>query len=465
MRRNRFIFLILFALGFLSGLSAQEQAPVYSARAYWLEQQNPRYKELIQRQLKGDSIKPAELDWLNYYKQYLEGYYSKMSEQEKQIYKEKIKEWTGWVESGKHPAAVSKENDQLSDAGDRTIYTKYLRQSGYYGFYYGASLDVILGISWPGAAGVPFLTAGACFLVPMLNPANRQLSNNSLLLSGHGKTVGWLHGFALSNVLLGDNTNANNSKIALTISAASSIGLGYLGKELGKNENWTEGRIALYRHYGLFTPFEGASFLIAAGMDDNRILGLGVLASGVAGYYIADKISDRINYSRGDVLSMKGLTLLNGALGLGLWLDIGDAKRGSSCLPAIGAIGGTLLGHIWLKDYNLSVSAARKTIYAAIGGSLIGEGIALIVNSDSPTPYYLIPWLTGFVSYAIAVENVKSKPLSSIEGRKGLFRNWSADFQPQNLILGSRMLPKQGSSPLCLRIQPPPAFTLRYSIR
>jgi hypothetical protein len=463
--RFKFLVILAFSLLFSLGIFAQEIAPVYTARAYWLEQQNPRYRELMMRQMRGDSIKPAELDWLNYYKEYLAGYYSKLSEKEKQVYQDKNKEWDKLSESKNQPLINPKQNDQYSDVGDRSIFTKYVVYSGYSGFYYGAALDVVFEINGAGAAGIPFLTAGACVLVPLLNSSNRQMSNNSLMLAVHGKSVGWMHGFAFSSLLFGNKIISDFDKPTLTIGALSSIGLGYLGKELGKNDKWTEGRVALYRHYGFLMPYAGASFLWSGGVNDIRVYGAGLLVSGMAGYYIAQKISDRIDYSRGDILSMKGLTLLNGGLGFGLWIDAGNGNRGSFYLPAIGALGGTLLGHIWLKDYNLSMTAARQTIYATIGGSLIGFGTALVINSSSKTPYYLIPWITGFVSYAIAVENVKTKPQAADENKKGIFRNLTADFEPQNLILGSRLTPKAGASPLSMRIQPPPALTLRYSIR
>jgi hypothetical protein len=465
MKRLQFFLLLAFIMLISIETSAQELAPIYSARAYWLEQQNPRFKELLLRQLRADSLKPAELDWLNAYHQYLDDYYSKLTDDEKQVYKAKNAEWDQLASNRKPSINNPREGDQFSDAGDKSIYTKFLVQSGWFGFFYGGVINTLFDVSGSEAAGIPFLTAGASVLVPMLNYSNRQISNNSLMLSLHGKTIGWVHGFALSGIILGSGYHANNEKIVLTLGALSSIGLGYLGKELGKNENWSEGRVALYRHYGLLAPFSGASVLLAAGVNDNRIYGAGILASGFAGYYIADRIALHTDFTRGDILSIKSLTILNGCLGLGLWLDAGHANRGSSFLPALGAISGTVMGQYWLKDYKLTISAARKTVYATIGGSLIGEGLALIVNSDSPTPYYLIPWITGFVSYAIAVENFKTKPLAIIENRKGLFRNWTADFQPENLIIGSRMKPKDGASPMSMKIQPPPALVLRYTLR
>ncbi len=465
MKRLQFLLLVVYMFIISFESFGQELAPIYSARAYWLEQQNPRYKELISRQLKADSLKPGEIDWLNSYKQYLDSYFSKLSDEEKQVYKVKNAEWDQLANYSKPAIINPKEGDQLSDAGDKSIYTKYLVQSGWFGFFYGGTINILFDVSGPAAAGIPFLTAGASVLLPMLNSSNRQISNNSLMLSLHGKTIGWVHGFALSNVILGSGYNSSDAKIALAISAMSSIGLGYLGKELGKNSNWSEGRVALYRHYGLLAPFSGGSLLLATNVNDNRLFGAGIIVSGLAGYYIADRIAIHTDYTRGDVLSIKTLTILNGCLGLGLWLDAGNASRGSSILPALGAISGTLLGQYWLKNYKLTVPAARKTVYATIGGSLIGEGIALIVNSDSPAPYYFIPWLTGFVSYAIAVESLKAKPLAIIENRKGIFRNWTADFQPENLIIGSKMRPKDGASPMSMKIQPPPALVLRYDIR
>ena len=465
MKRLQFLLLLAFIMIISFEASAQELAPIYSARAYWLEQQNPRYKELIARQMRGDSINSGELEWLSSYRQYLDSYYAKLTEKEKQVYKDKSLEWDKLASDKKPLVTNPKEPDQYNDVGDKSIYSKYLVQAGYFGFYYGATINAVFDIGGATSVGIPFLTAGTSVLIPMLNPATRQLGNNSLMLSVHGKTVGWIHGFALSNVILGSSSGTNNAKIALTISALSSIGLGYLGRELGKNTSWTEGRIAMYRYYGLLAPFTGGSILLAANVNDNRLFGAGIIASGLAGYYIADRISNKTDYTRGDVLSMKTLSILNGFLGLGIWLDAGDAKRESSILPALGAISGTLLSQYWLRNYKLTMPAARKIIYATIGGSLIGEGFALIINSSTPTPYYVIPWVTGFISYTIAVESFKSRPGLSGDNRNGLFRNWTADFHPENLIIGSKMTPRNGASPMSLKMQPPPALTLRYTIR
>ena len=120
-----------------------------------------------------------------------------------------------------------------------------------------------------------------------------------MVLSGHGKIIGWAHGFALATFIGGGNAwNRDNYKLTIGLGAMTSIGLGILGNSLGKDYNWTDGQVALYRHYGWVGPFTGIS-LSAAFSDEPRFYGASVVLFGAGGYLLADKIFRWNEYTRG----------------------------------------------------------------------------------------------------------------------------------------------------------------------
>ncbi len=65
-----------------------------------------------------------------------------------------------------------------------------------------------------------------------------------------------------------------------------------------------------------------------------------------------------------------------------------------------------------IKDSNLTPQQGMTTTYAAGLGSLIGAGLAILLNpenSEFNASYYLLPYATGMATYAYAVERLKKK--------------------------------------------------------
>jgi hypothetical protein len=104
---------------------------------------------------------------------------------------------------------------------------------------------------------------------------------------------------ALGYLIMGNSDN--DGKVILGLSSLSSIGLGRLGFYLGMNKQWTEGRAALYTHYGTLMPLEGIALDAALQADDARIYGLTSLVFGAGGYLIADAVAKRNDFTREDV--------------------------------------------------------------------------------------------------------------------------------------------------------------------
>ena len=331
---------------------------------------------------------------------------------------------------------------QTTRAQDDILFRKSLVNSGINGFFYGVAIDIIAESHGGASAGIPVIAAGVSALIPLVTNSTKTITPNSLVLSAHGKAIGWLHGFSLSTLIGGENAwNRDNYKLTVGLGAVSSISLGMIGNSLGKNTDWKEGQVALYRHYGWVMPMSGISFLVAIS-DEPRLWGASDLIFGAGSYFLADKVYKNYPYTRGDVRSLQVLSILNGGLGLGILSDLSsrdEFSRGNLIFPAVGILSGTLIGQAWLKKANLTSKQGIQTAYAATGGALLGFGIALLVQSDNLTPYYVIPYVTGLAAYGIALESMKKKNREAAYFSDKKKNNWDIAFMPQNLFLNSKI--------------------------
>lgn len=322
-------------------------------------------------------------------------------------------------------------------------FRRHLVKSGYHGLLYGVALDIIFEIEGAAAAGLPVIIAGTSVLVPLLTNSDKSIGYGPMILSGHGKSIGWTHGFALSSLIFGEDFfSEDNYKVSVALGALSSIGGGILGKSLAKKNMWPEGRVELYRHYGWVMPFAGSSVMLAA-TDNARVAGAGVLLSGAAGYFIAGKISDWNEYTRGEVRATQTLSMLNLGLGYGLMLDKQSDNgfdRTDLLYPALGALSGTVIGHFYNRDLGFTTQEGLLTAYAATGGAVVGLGFALLTGSEKVTPYYLIPYVTGLGSYVAAVEILKRRSGGSYSLSEEKSRsNFNVSLMPQNLFINNRL--------------------------
>jgi len=342
---------------------------------------------------------------------------------------------------------------QNSYAQDDLLFRKHLVTNAFTGLYYGIAADIIFEIDNAAAAGIPVITSGASVLVPLLMNPEKKIDYDALVLNGHGKTIGWVHGMALATLIGGENAwlgggegENKNYKITVGLGALSSIGMGLLGKSLARNNDWSEGRVELYRHYGWVMPFTGFS-VAAAFSDEPRVFGGALLLGGAGGYLLADKINQWHNFTRGEVRAVQTLSTLTLGLGYGILadranrLDIGvdEFKRTDWLLPAAGVLAGTLIGHLWVKDTELTPQQGMITAYAATGGALIGLGGALITGSDNITPYYLLPCAGGIAAYAVAVEMMRKRNSSQAFLPDSHKSNFQVSIMPHNLFINNKI--------------------------
>lgn len=326
---------------------------------------------------------------------------------------------------------------------DDIIFRRHIIKSGYHGLLYGIAADLVFEIDGAAAAGIPVITAGASVLVPLLTNADKSIDFDAMILNGHGKSIGWAHGFAASALIFGEDLfTEDNYKLTVGLGALTSIGGGLLGKGLAKNNLWSEGRVELYRHYGWLLPFAGFS-VVSATTEDIRLSAAATLLSGAGGYFLAGKISDWNDFTRGEVRATQTLAGLNLGLGYGIMLDvIGDNEEPApenAIYPALGALVGTAAGHLYNRNLGFTPQQGMLTAYAAAGGAVIGLGVALMTESEKITPYYLIPYVAGLGSYITAVELLKRKsPASAMMDQSGK-GDFHVSFMPQNMLINNKI--------------------------
>jgi len=265
-----------------------------------------------------------------------------------------------------------------------------------------------------------------------------------VILGQHGQFVGWFHGAALSFLVLGDNIeNNDNYKVAVGAGALGSIGMGLLGKSFGKNKPWSEGQASMLSLWGVVGPATAACASMSFSYD-YRVIGGSLLLGGAAGYLIGNAVSKSDTYTRGDVRAVGAMSFLNGALGTCIYLDIaGDIDNESAdwgwLFPAAGMVSGTLLGQAWMKNTNLTPRQGMNSIWMASGGAVLGLGIALIINSDSFTPWYAIPYATSLGAFAYSIESSRKKNAALASVSDGSWNRWSFSFMPQNIFLNEKI--------------------------
>ena len=450
--KKKYSLTVVLMLIFCIQLMAQQ----YTASGYWKLEHDPSYIALQQRQNTGQSLTSDEVTILENHKKKLTDYFASMSDDEKALY---YKNRTVWSEQ---PGAVDKSYEQQNAdvySGDRSVYSKYLVSSGLFGLLYGGAAVAVFDMGGGAAAGLPLLTAGAGTLIPLLTLKEKNVTYNSLILSMHGKGIGFAQGAALSLIFTGDNIE--DGKLMLGLATASSIALGRVGFNLGRNRPWTPGRASMYSYYGALMPLEGLVIDFAAGAEDPRIFGATSLVFGAGGYLIADMISRKNNYTVGDVTATGVLAGYNALLGFGIMSEIiyrnEDAGMGILFIPAVTTLAGSIAGHSLTRDTRFTNQQGRNLALASGGGALIGLGIAAIINADSPTPYYLLPYATGLGTYAILFNRYK-KNNSTAYMNKDKGNKWNINIMPQNIVLNRQLSnisnPRLGSRPFML-----PAFS------
>ena len=220
----------------------------------------------------------------------------------------------------------------------------------------------------------------------------------------------------------------------LSMALVSSLGLGITGFYLGKTKDWSEGRVSLYQYYGYAVPALTSSIIFASGYSELRGYGINVLLSAPIGYLAANKVAQFTNYTRGDITAMVGLSAIGAAYGTSLLL-LSDWDDESAVLsPALAAATSSAIGHFILSDTHLSRSEGRRVNYAAVGGGLIGFGLAFFIDPGNEGWYMFLPATTSLIGYSFLLRYYKNNPGTDYERHRQGNSTFHFNIYPENLI-------------------------------
>lgn len=410
---------------------SQELAEPYSARAYWLEHNNPRYQQLLFKVNKEQNLSEAEKQWLKDYEQYLDQYFSKLSDQEKSYYRQFKTQW----DEAYGKKTGGEESDMLAEKAPGVIPPKrFLLNNGIYGFGYGLAIDGIFMFEGTGAFALPFVTSGISMLMPVINKSRYEnLTYSTIMLSSHGKFVGILHGAAISFAAFGDSPETAEILIPMM---AMSIGLGEIGFNMSRKYQWSEGRVATYEYYGILGPFLASTALIASHAEHARPYGIAIPVSAIAGYVIADKVYKKYQFTRGDMLAASGFSLLSIGAGLGM---VPLRHEEDLLAPMLAVAAGTIINHAILSRKHLTVRQGWNVNYLAGAGAIIGMGAAVLTKSQPQNVYFLLPASGGFIGWFSSLHAQTKIPRGSTGITCPRRTTCSFQFTPENYFLQKQL--------------------------
>lgn len=426
-----------------------EYPPPYTSEAYQLERNHKTFIILTEKKQEGDTLTPEEENWLNQYNAYLDEYYTYMPEEEKEKHADLEDKEPEKIEIPVQDERIDITQQPEPEEVDQSVYIKHVLYSGgWYGLQYGIAVDFIFDIDGGPAVGIPLISAGGSML--LASGKRHMLNENAMLLSGHGKLVGWAHGYSTGLLLFGDElfSNEDYSKITYALGVGTSIGLGKLGFDMAiRNKNdWSGGRVALYRHYGLLVPSSSAAIAFSTGAENAHLFGATILMSGAGSYFLSHKIANMTDYTRGDIIAMRGLTLLNLYFTTGVTADIlertGRSDKAFILIPTAGALTGTVASHFWLRNTYLTPSQGHRINYATVGGTLVSMGIVAFFEPQYATPFYVGGYIGGMISYTSLLMHYKKYGDTAYKEKKSQENDFSFNIMPQNYFL-NKMITQQ----------------------
>jgi len=416
---------------------AQDQESPYNAKAYFEATQNPTYMQLLEKSIEQDSLTEEETKYLNDYKSFLGSYFDNLSETEKSRYNEFKVQWEDELEANRN-----QEDSDVLEVKRLGIKPgrKFVLSNGIYGFAYGLGGAYVLNIQDSWNIALPFISAGISMAIPLLNPKKYEgIDFSTVMLTRHGKFIGLLDGAALGFLLFGDpDQDEWRGRAIVASTIAGSIALGEVGFQIGKKRKFPEGKVATYKYYSILVPYLAFSGLVAGNVDNPRIYGATVLAAGAAGYFVADRVYKKYQFSRGDMLAASSFGLLSATLGFGL-TPVDEPWH--ILIPAATALGGTVASHSILKNAKFSAKQGWNINYATIVGVVIGLGVSLAIQPDSHNLVFILPAATGMAGWAIFTSKYKKQQFTSSSLEKKRWTDLSFNFTPQNYFINKQIKP------------------------
>ncbi|GAB2629695.1 hypothetical protein [Belliella aquatica] len=430
-----FLSLFLLVFGFQIQSSAQG---IYTARGYWEESNKQTYKTIKLKQAVGDSISDEEISYLLDFEDYLNNYYAKLSEYEKEIYQKMKVQWDRELTA---PKRIETQPEEFEWRGiDRAV-------SVGYGLYYGASLVSLFEIDNAGIVGIPLITGGLWALGPIINPKKYENIDRSVVRAGNaGKFLGLIYGGSLGLVVAGGNYPNNEGKAAFIMSSVGSIALGEVAFQMQKNRRYSDGHIEIMRHHGVLGAFSGLSIAAAADGDTGRPFGIASILGTTAGLALGNMASKKYPYTRGD--SRYATNMSSVGVGFGFAISTQIAQNGGDqvllLVPAGMGILGTYIGQKNTQGVNLTARQGSTINYASGGAALLGLGVTALAQSDSPVVVLGVASGFALITQEYLFAKYKKENLNFNLSRQSLSGDikYSLKFHPENYILNQQLQSK-----------------------
>lgn len=407
---------------------------LYSARGYWEESNKLTYKEIKTKESYGEELTAEELEYMNDYEVYLNRYFDRLSEEEKNKYYQMREQWDRELSNIKAPVSEASEFEWRGR--DRFV-------SIAYGFSYGLATVAVFEVDNVGAIGIPLVMGGLWALGPVINPKKFDDITRSVVRAGNtGRLLGWVYGGSLGILIAGESESSGRA--AAGLGALSSIALGEWAFQKQKRENYSEGHVETLRHYGLLGSWLGASTLGALRVENTNAYGAGILGGGILGLVVGNQQSLKYPYTLGDAENTTILSLIGTGLGFAIASEaLSDGNSSAVILiPAAGSVLGTIVGHRSARGVYLTKKQGSTIGYSTAGAALLGLGIMAIAESESATAIIGVPSALALITQQILFQKFKNENMSKTLGERineksGL--DFSVNINPENYFINQRM--------------------------
>jgi hypothetical protein len=427
------LLVLVCSLIFIQHFHTDAQS-LYNARGYWEESNKPTYREIINKQSFGEPLTAEELEYLNDYEVYLNRYFERMSDSEKERYYQMKDEW-------------DRELSNIKSSGRNTGEFEWRGRDRFvsiaYGFSYGLAAVSVFEIDNVGAAGVPLVMGGLWALGPVFNPKKfEDITRPVLRANNSGRLLGWIYGGSLGLLLSGNSDSGG--QVFAGMGAVGSIALGEWAFQKQKRENYSEGHIETLRHYGILGSWVGASSLGAFQVENINAYGAGILAGGVLGLALGNQQSKKYPYTIGDAENTTVLSLIGTGLGFAIAAESLNNSESSAIIliPAAGSVLGTAFGHKSAKGVYLTKKQGSTIGYSTAGAALLGLGLMAIVEAESGVAVIGVPSALALITQQMLFQNFKKENQRKTFGQElnsktGL--DFSLDIKPENYFVNQRM--------------------------
>lgn len=444
-------WLLLFLV---AGIETFSQSNLYTARGYWEETLQSNYRDIRQKIDRGDSLTEKERNYVLDYEAFLNAYFQRLSDEEKQTYERMKVQWDSQRTGSGRSSGEGEEYDLRGR--DRL-------SNGLFGLYYGISVVAIAEISSAAAVGIPLITSGLWTMGPALNQTKYKGITRATVLAGNaGKVLGLVNGMALGLAVAGNSDSGG--KVALGLSTIGSIALGEAAFQIVKRQKLSAGHVQMMRHYGFLGPWLGYSLYAASGSSNANLAGAALLTGGITGLLVGSKVARAYDYTRGDVEAISSLTLISTGLG---FTAVAESFRNTDSrplilVPAAASLAATLLGQRAVRGARLTEKQGSTLNLSVAGSALVGLGIVTLTNSNSPAVWIGVPSGIALITHQIIFHRFKRENIAmNFQGKNSNARKYHLALRvtPESYFV-NRQIPAKDYSPQAYAMLQNPVFRL-----